>query len=54
MTTLGWTLICPCMIFLITLLFLFTEQAAAQEQVLELLPLVGEANAISEELDKKR
>ena len=29
------------------------EQALAQEQVLELLPMVSEANAISEELDKK-
>lgn len=29
------------------------EQALAQEQVLELLPMVSEANAVSEELDKK-
>ncbi|XP_046842712.1 kinesin-like protein KIF28P [Xenia sp. Carnegie-2017] len=30
------------------------EQQLAQEQVLELLPLVGEANAVSEELDKHK
>ena len=30
-----------------------TDQILAQEQVLELLPMVGEANAVSEELDKK-
>ncbi|CAB3998979.1 kinesin KIF28P [Paramuricea clavata] len=30
------------------------DQQLAQEQVLELLPLVGEANAISEELDKHK
>ena len=30
------------------------EQQLAQEQVLELLPLVGETNAISEELDKHK
>lgn len=29
------------------------EQALAQEQILEILPMVSEANAISEELDKK-
>eukprot|EP00111_Clytia_hemisphaerica_P009015 TCONS_00026419-protein len=29
------------------------DQILAQEQVLELLPMVGEANAVSEELDKK-
>ena len=33
--------------------FLPTDQILAQEQVLELLPMVGEANAVSEELDKK-
>ena len=31
-----------------------SEQQIAQEQVLELLPLVSEANAISEELNKHR
>jgi len=29
------------------------DQILAQEQVLELLPMVGEANAVSEEIDKK-
>ena len=30
------------------------DQQQAQEQVLELLPLVSEANAMSEELDKQK
>ena len=33
--------------------FCCVDQIMAQEQVLELLPMVGEANAVSEELDKK-
>lgn len=36
------------------LLLLSTEQQIAQEQVLELLPMVSEVNAISEELNKHR
>lgn len=43
-----WTVI------LAYLCFWILEQQLAQEQVLELLPLVGEANAISEELDKHK
>jgi len=31
-----------------------TEQQIVQEQVLEILPMVSEVNAISEELDKYR
>ena len=34
--------------------FLVTDQQLAQEQVLELLPLVSEVNAVSEELDKQK
>lgn len=36
------------------LLFWFLDQQQAQEQVLELLPLVSEVNAVSEELDKQK
>ena len=32
----------------------FLDQALAQEQVLEILPLISEVNAISEELDKHK
>jgi len=32
----------------------FTEQQIAQEHVLEILPIVSEVNAISEELNKHR
>ena len=35
-------------------LSLFLDQQIAQEQVLEILPLVSEVNAISEELNKHR
>ena len=38
-------------------MFLFfwpTDQQRAQEQVLELLPMVSEVNAISEELNKHK
>ena len=34
--------------------FFVTDQQLAQEQVLELLPLVSEVNAVSEELDKQK
>lgn len=36
------------------LLFWPTDQQRAQEQVLELLPMVSEVNAISEELNKHK
>lgn len=38
----------------ITSLIFISEQQIAQEQILELLPMVTEVNAISEELDKQR
>ena len=34
--------------------FRFLDQLQAQEQVLELLPMVSEVNAMSEELDKQK
>lgn len=36
------------------MLLLSTDQQRAQEQVLELLPMVSETNAISEELNKHK
>ena len=32
----------------------FTDQQIAQEQVLEILPMVSEVNAVSEELNKHK
>ena len=36
------------------LIYSCTDQQEAQEKVLEILPMVSEVNAISEELDKQR
>ena len=33
---------------------LFSEQQVAQEQILEILPMVSEVNAVSEELNKHK
>ena len=35
-------------------LSLITDQQIAQEQVLEILPMVSEVNAVSEELNKQK
>ena len=42
------------LMFCMFLLFGPTDQQRAQEQVLELLPMVSEVNAISEELNKHK
>lgn len=43
-----------CILIMDLFVYIITEQQLAQEQVLELLPLIGEANAINEELDKHK
>ena len=45
---------CLKQVMVIFLLFGPTDQQRAQEQVLELLPMVSEVNAISEELNKHK
>ena len=45
------------LLYPVTLMFAFlslTDQQIAQEQVLEILPMVSEVNAISEEINKQK